>query len=284
MLPVGAAACKASTKIVGEPYHNVIRLRRLVSPSCNDSSFFLKDHETLMCRLSAETMTGEELQSIKNASAPQLSDAGKQLLRCCIQSRASVFQQECHKNPQAFLDLCDFLKSPGVRKATTVWRDVFQAQPPAAVIARCCFLCKVAVRPPARYRNYSTMAEFRQEVRMMQSWYKPGRRLDRPRQGLLRTKKGTSAFERGRRSVFNYKVTDHYRRLQHQLYMEGLAQWRRCALNLHKAQIGVQSGTLPCERQWAFFLSLFPPQGRNITEMLGQIEIFTDITSMTHRT
>ena len=254
MLPVGAAACKASTKIVGEPYHNVIRLRRLVSPSCNDSSFFLKDHETLMCRLSAETMTGEELQSIKNASAPQLSDAGKQLLRCCIQSRASVFQQECHKNPQA------------------------------AVIARCCFLCKVAVPPPARYRNYSTMAEFRQEVRMMQSWYKPGRRLDRPRQGLLRTKKGTSAFERGRRSVFNYKVTDHYRRLQHQLYMEGLAQWRRCALNLHKAQIGVQSGTLPCERQWAFFLSLFPPKGRNITEMLGQIEIFTDITSMTHRT
>ena len=236
-----------------------------------------------MCRLSAEPMTGEELQSIKDALAPELSDAGKHLLRCCIQNRASVFEQERSKNPQAFLDLCTFLKSPGVRKATAAWRDVFQAQPPAAVIARCCSLCKVAVPPPARYRNYSTMAEFRQEVKIMQSWYKPGRRLDRPRLGLLRTKKGTSAFERGRRSVFNYKVTDHYRRLQHQLYMEGLAQWRRCALNLHKAQIGVQSGTLSCERQWAFFLSLFPPQGRNITEMLGHIETFSDIISEIHR-
>jgi len=256
----------AATTIVGEPYHNVIRLRALVSPQCNDAVTFLRDHQTLLCRLSAEPAPLQDLSEEQSAEPPELSQAAQDLLKVCVENNAKTFHQQWQQHPQAARELQAFLSSPGVRKATQIWKQVFDAQPPMPVIARCCAKCHAAKPPCVKYTNYVTMADFKAEINKMEKWYTPGRRVDRWRQGLLRTTPSASAFERGRRSVFTAKVRDHYRRLRHQLYMEGLSKWRSCALQLHKAQLSVQSGTIPVERLWSYFVSLWPQQSRNVTE------------------
>lgn len=70
----------------------------------------------------------------------------------------------------------------------------------------------------------------------------------------------------GGRPVWTSKLKSHYRRLMHQRRVEGLMRWRRCALALYQGGLPVQSGTIPCERQWSYFISLFSPKQR----MLGE--------------
>lgn len=246
----------------------------MVSPRCNDAATFLRDHQTLLCRLSAGPAPLQDLSEEQSAEPPELSQEAQGLLKVCVKNNAKTFHQHWQQHPQAARELQAFLSSPGVRKATQIWKKVFDAQPPMPVIARCCAKCHAAKPPCVKYTNYVTMADFKAEINKMEKWYLPGRRVDRWRQGLLRTTPSASAFERGRRSVFTAKVRDHYRRLRHQLYMEGLSKWRSCALQLHKAQLSVQSGTIPVERLWSYFVSLWPEQSRNVTETFGCISFF----------
>ena len=119
--------------------------------------------------------------------------------------------------------------------------------------------------------NYKDKKDFVAEIRRMRLWYREGRRLTRRRRGLLRVRAGTNLQVRGRKTIWSAKLEKHYKLLKQKLRLQGLMRWRRCALALHKAGIGVQSGTLPVERLWSHFSSFFPSQQRSITEPMFKL-------------
>ena len=98
----------------------------------------------------------------------------------------------------------------------------------------------------------------------MRRWYSTGRRLQRPRLGILRQPGKAPVV--GRATLWSDKMSTHYRRLLGPIYLRGLMRWRRCALALHRAGIPVHSGTIPVERHWHKNTSFWPPQTRNVAE------------------
>ena len=59
VLPEGDGPTTELTEIAGEPYHDVINARRHASPKANDSYSFVKDHQDMLCRLSAKVRPAE---------------------------------------------------------------------------------------------------------------------------------------------------------------------------------------------------------------------------------
>jgi hypothetical protein len=251
------------TTIAGEPYHDVIKVRTIVSPYANDHGTFVPDHSDMLCRLSAAKPPVDPCPS-QVASLPTLGKAGRALLKKAVQVSPADFLAVWRTKPAGTRALKRFLASPAVRKAKHVWREVFQAQPPRPVLARLARLVGVTLPDTCGYYNYTGKSDFVSEVKRMQKWYHGGRRLTRRRRGLLRVLDNNQV--RGRRSVWSKKLTTHYRRLVKPTRLRGLMHWRRCALALHTAGLAVHSGTIPVERHWCQYASYWPPAVKSITE------------------
>lgn len=196
-------------------------------------------------------------------TVPRLSRAGRALLKKAVQLSSAGFKQIADVSPRGVAALHVFLSSPAVRRAKSVWNAVFGAQPPRGAIARVARLVGATLPDAVGYFNYPSRKGFVAEVKRMRRWYKVGRRLTR-RHRVLRGPAGTEV--RGRKTVWNGKLTTHYRRLLGKVRMRGLWRWRRCALALHRAGVAVHSGTVPVERHWMQYSSYWPPEVRNITE------------------
>ena len=261
-----AMATKEVTVIAGEPFHNVIAANKIVSPRANDAIDFLHDHKDTLCRLNAPPMPEDAARQATESAVPELAPEYHSLLQKAVEHGAPEIYDALLAAPQGARAIRAFLSSPAVRRAVPTWKAIFGAQPPRPVLARLARLCKATLPESCGYYNYSTRADFRTEVTRMKLWYRPGRRLKKRRGGLLRTRPGTSVCVRGRRSIWTEKMTAHYERLLHATYVEGLFKWQRCALALHRAKIPVQSGTLPVERHWSFFMTLLPAQTRAVKE------------------
>ena len=98
----------------------------------------------------------------------------------------------------------------------------------------------------------------------MRRWYQQGRQTSRRHRGINRTYQ-QSPRVRGRKCVWNTKLKGEYRRLVKPLCLRGLFKWRRCALAMLRAGLSVQSGTIPVERHWSQFITLFPPATKRVS-------------------
>ena len=76
----------------------------------------------------------------------------------------------------------------------------------------------------------------------------------------------------------NAKLKGEYRRLLKPLCLRGLFKWRRCALALRRAGLSVQSGTIPVERHWSQFITLFPPATKRVS--LKVFELFAGLAML----
>lgn len=245
--------------------------RRWVSPQANDATDFIYDHTDVICRLNAPPAAAAPASSSNCTVASargQLTSAGAALLRKGVELSVAEFQAALRADPEGSGSLRSFLASEGVRRATRVWDEAFQAQPPRPVIARLARRAGVQLHAAHAWVNYAGRRDFIMEVNRMRRWYRHGRRLTRRRRGILRTREGTSPQVRGRRTVWTSRLQKHYKLLLRPLRLEGLLHWRRCALALHLAGIPVHSGTLPNERLWSQYRSFFPPGQRRIGERL----------------
>ena len=250
------------TRIIGEPVHDIIALRRLVSTSANDCSNFIWDHTDLITRLSARR--AEICQSTRASRCDAvLALIGQQLLRTSVAEPAGVFRTQVAQQPVAAEELRRFLREPHVSKAP-VWKSLFGHQPPRGVVARIARRCGAELHPSMAFRNYPSVRAFRAEVNRMRRWYRSGRMMSRARRGIIRSRLAPTRV-RGIKSVWSKKVAAHYRRLLKPLRVEGLWNSRDISIALHDAGIPVQTGTVAVERMWTYLKDMLPRGARDMS-------------------
>ena len=88
--------------------------------------------------------------------------------------------------------------------------------------------------------------------------------MSRFHRGIQRTRRPQMVV--GKKTVWNHKLQEHYRKLRRPLRVRGLWRWRRIALHLHGAGLAVHSGTILTERQWQQFHSFLPDACKNMGE------------------
>ena len=262
--PLGDAAGSADvgscpTCITGDPRHDVIALRKLVPPTCNDWRDCIADHTDALNRLSAPLPPAPTLGALP--SPPSL--AARRLLRFGVEQPATAFGQEISRRPRAARELRQLLGSAGALRSP-VWQEEFQAIPPRGALERLAKRLGGTLHPDNGFHNFLDQSGFKKEIRRLRKWYKAGRRLTRARRGMIRSD-AAPAQVRGVRSVFNAKVRTHYRRLLQSARLEGLFAWRDAAVAIRAAGVAVQSGTVSVERVWSSLLDMFPDQARNIS-------------------
>ena len=259
------------TMAVGEPFHDVIALRKLCSPTSNDCSDMIYDHQDMIDRLSAKLVeNGADAKPTIN----QISVEAGNLLQSAALLPVADFKAELGKaGGDKVEELKEFLGQPACVHASA-WKEIFNAKPPRGTLARIARRFKCSLHESMQKVNYASPQEFRKEVRRMRTWYRPGRKTTRRRRGIVRNKK-TPLRVRGRRSVWNKKIAAHYRRLLRPLRQEGLWKWRMVALALHAARMPVHAGTIPVERLWASMKEMFPDAARLVSlewfEMLSKL-------------
>ena len=274
---VPASAC-CPTTVVGEPVHDVITVRRLASPACNDCTDFLLDHQDMITRLSAPHCTS----SVEDEpSVHALPRASATLLQHAALLSTSEFNAKWERAPaHTQQTLKTFLQRRTVL-ASSLWKRLFRAIPPRGTLARIARRVCAKLHPSNGLCNYAALKDFRTEGRRIRRWYRHGRKSTRRRYGIRRTTKPSPRI-RGLRSVWNNKLRRHYKILfglnksgDASLRLQGLWRWRTVALGLHRAGIPVQSGTIPVERLWASLSSMFPDGSRCIT-----LEWFTLLSNL----
>ena len=256
--PIAKAA--VVTTITGDPAHDLFAFRRLVSPSANDAKDLKHDHKDIMSRLSAE-MPSSTCDFKKKPS--KLHQRAHGLLRSAVEDPVKDFQEKMNADEIARDALVAFIQQPNVSKAG-VWKKLFHACPPRGTFARIAGRLGVEVHETMAFRNFRTVAALKREIRRVPKWYKTGKRTSRFRRGLQRHNHADNQVC-GILRAWTKKATLHYTRLLKPLRLEGLWQWRKVALDIRAAGIPVQSGTIPCERCWAFLKDMFPAAGKRIT-------------------
>ena len=266
VLPPGASVVNHMLHVTGEPEHDVITARRLVSPSANDCKDFVVDHADLIHRLSARLYTGTDADRARPGihESLELSGEAVQLLKEGIAFSSAAFSASCGRGPAA-CSLKAFLKHPGARWSP-VWLREFGAVPPRGVLARLARRAGCELSEVHRVWNYQTEGDFVEEVRRTADWYKKPRKQRRWHLGIDRTESGTSQYVRGLPVVWNAKIAGHYRKLLSRIRLDGLMSWRYIALATHLAGLPTQSGTVPVERMWAGTQAFLPESARQISE------------------
>ena len=257
-----AAADTCPTRITGDPRHDVIALRRLVPPACNDWRDFIADHTDVLNRLSAP-IREPRARGTDGSPPPALAPDAVALLQTGVEQSADAFRARADADPVARSQVRALLQHPAVLRAG-VWQQAFHALPPRGTLERLASRLRCSLHPAHGFFNDADMAAFKQEVRRIWSWYKPGRRSTRARRGILRTAEASSQVC-GLRSVCNGKVKLHYARLLKPKRLEGLFAWREIAVALRGVGIPVQSGTVSVERLWSSLMDMFPAGARTVT-------------------
>ena len=249
------------TMAVGEPFHDVIAVRPLCSPTSNDCSDMIYDHQDMIDRLSAKLL--EEGTDAKPTMHQISMEAGK-LLQCAALLPVADFKTELGKaRGDEVQELKEFLGQPACVHASA-WKQIFNAKPPRGTLARIARRFKFSLHETMQKVNYASPQAFRKEVLRMRTWYRPGRKGTRRRRGIVRNKNAPLRV-RGRRTVWNKKIAAHYKRLLHPLRQEGLWKWRMVALALHAAGMPVHAGTIPVERLWASMKDMLPNAARLVS-------------------
>ena len=244
--------------------HCIINLRRLVSPQCNDACTFISDYTDIINRLSKE----DAPPTFPACSEPRpvLDTAAIALLKKAVQCSALEFAA-ARDDPVGTASvqlLRAFIGHPDVCNST-VWKRTFGSIPPRGALARIAYRLNVQLHPANNAYGWSSKRAFRQEVKRLRKWYKPGRRQSRRRFGIMRVVGAVGTQVRGRQTVVTTKVQKHLRNLVSKLQLEGLWHWRRMAQALRQAGIPVHSGTVPVERLWNSLKAFFPEAARQMS-------------------
>jgi len=248
----------------GEPYHDVIAFRKLVSSLDTDYNDILKDHEYPILRLSAaRAPTRPEAQVVPRPESEPLTEVARRLLRRSVEDDTPTLQAALQESPSAAEEVREWFKQPGVLRDRS-WRELFRARPPLATALRLARRVGTKLRNDDGMHAYRSRKEFRTEIKRMRKWYKRSRKLTRRKRGIVRDAAAPLRVF-GRRSAWNEKVEAHYRRLLKPLRFAGLWEWRRVALALHRAGIKVHSGTIPVERMWSVLEEMMPPMARTVS-------------------
>ena len=268
LLPRGRI--KKCCLITGEPFHDILNLRKLVSPRCNDARDFVYDYSEILNRLS---MAISVLGPDETGPPPELNDDGRALLVQAVEESAQHFGTIKEAAAGASRALKVFLEHALVRKSR-VWTDLFGTRPPRGSLARIARRAGAELHQSNQAHGWRSKKQFRVEVRRLKAWYQPGKKKSRVRLGMLR---GSPACDRvrGRRTVWTAKVDAHCTRLLSKQRFAGLWRWRTVARALHSAGIPVHSGTVPVERLWSQYKTAFPVAARRMTrpwfELLAMI-------------
>jgi hypothetical protein len=139
-------------RIAGEPFHDVIALRKLVSPSCNDCCDFVHDYSDMIWRLSAKPPPSAALLAAGSSDSSgeldvPMSEAAEGLLRACVQQPAVRAKELIAQRP-AEAEVVSLLSSSGVLRSS-VWKKVFDARPPRGTIARLARRCGASLHSNA---------------------------------------------------------------------------------------------------------------------------------------
>ena len=181
--PLGDAAGSADvgacpTEITGDPRHDVIALRKLVPPTCNDWRDFIADHTDALNRLSAPLPPAPTL----GALPPPPAQEARRLVHFGVEQPADAFRREISLRPQAARELRELLGSAGALQSP-VWNDEFQALPPRGALERLATRLGAALHRDNGFHNFVDQSAFKKEIRRLKKWYKPGRRLTRAQRG-----------------------------------------------------------------------------------------------------
>ena len=250
----------------GEPMHDIINMRKLVSPWANDATDFKFDYIDHINRLSLEDPPPVDAAG----DPPPLSVGGAALLVRAVQESSQDFSAALDASDVGIVEeLKEFLRHPEVR-TSRVWPQHFGACPPRGTMARLARRVGVELHIQNRAYGWRSKHEFRQEVRLLRRWYRPGRKRTRRRLGMLRGE-NSGGSTRGRASVWTAKLAAHARRLTSKKRLRGLWKWRVIARAIREAGITMQSGTVPVERLWAQFKQAFPAEARTMRLPLWQL-------------
>eukprot|EP00435_Cladocopium_sp_Y103_P075461 s20_g58.t1 len=250
-------------RVTGEPMHDLFALRRLTSPAANDCRNFLKDHEDMILRLSAPPAPTDN-QGKQGDGFDSLTHSSQDLLKACVTEATETVAAKLANAPGQAQELREFLSSENVQKHS-VWHLLFHSAPPRGVLVRLAKRLQTPLHNMYGFFNFTSKADFLEEVERMESWYKKPKRGTRRRRGILRSEKGPDEIK-GRATVWTAKVAAHYSRLRAPVRMQGLLRWRDAALCLHSAGIQTHSGTIPVERLWANICNFFAKEATNISE------------------
>jgi len=259
------AGASGLCSVTGEPQHDIISIRRLISPSMNDRKDLLFDHIDLIQRLSSAEAAD---QPTPPETPPELppGSGGSGLLRMAVTLPGDAFTSQVRKRPRASADVRAFLRHPSVRASPT-WGRLFRASPPRGTIARIARrLGKVELPPSCQARRWESRQQFIDEVGRIKSWYENCKRVSRRRMGIHR-RRGLLPRVYGKNCALTPRVLAHYRRLLAPTRLEGLWRWREVAEALHAGGIQMQTGTAAVERLWSGLQAMFQP---TITRMTPQ--------------
>ncbi len=264
--------------ITGEPFHKVISLRKLISPSSPDARDVILDYTDCINRLSAELPIVEDFGGADGQeawTAQELSDI-EAALKVAVQELAENFQKYIKSNPGKATVLRKFMKHPMVR-SSLVWKRVFGNTPPRGTLARIARRLGCSLDERLGFVNYASVQDFKRECGRVMRWYSKCRKLVRRKCGLNRDPQKAKVLKT-RRVAVTVEVKDHFRRANLHLSVAGLWRWRTAALAMHRAGIPMQSGTVSVERLWSGTEYMFPDAGRCIRE--EWFEFLADVSYM----
>jgi hypothetical protein len=146
--------------ITGEPMHDIIALRKLVSPWKHDGRDFLFDHISLINRLSARPAPSSLTSVLKPWPPPSLSHTGLALLRVAIQEPAAAFAERTARPwaPDA-AELAAFVQHARVFQST-VWRAEFRSKPPHGTVERIARRLGVELHQTCKPWQWPSLAAF----------------------------------------------------------------------------------------------------------------------------
>jgi len=257
---VARSRAKLPMKVTGEPEHNVYKLRSLVSVWANDARDLLFDWADMVHGLSKEDPEEADVEPGVGPEVLVLGASALELLRVGVHGTAASFRAQAAADEDSASQLLGLLEHRNVLESP-VWQQHFGAVPPHGTIAR---LVRRLGKPCSGARGYRNKEELVQEAGRIRNWYKPGRKLQRPRRGIKR-KLVEADYVTGRKTAWTCKVAAHYSHFLKPVHLDGLWQWRLIARALIRANIRVHSGTVPVERLWSVFRQYFPAASRTMS-------------------
>ena len=264
--------------VTGEPFHDVISLRRAVATTdCKDLIF---DHMDMIARLSAPLSPCTSVEGLVVSKGEdvllELTPAAERLLKTAVGMLASDFEARLKSDRPAAALLESLLQHSRVGCAP-VWKTLFGALPPRGTLSRIARRCVATLAFGYGMYNYPRRKHFKDEILLIKDWYRHSKKQRRRRSGIIRSSTQLEYVDIVQ-TAMTKKVLDHYRRLNLWLKVCGLWRWRRVALSLREAGIAMQTGTVSVERYWASALSQFPSSSRSLSE--ESFELYANLSYM----
>ena len=249
------------TIVTGDPLHDCLGLRRVVSSTSPDAARLVRDHQDIMKRLSQLPLKRKKTQYPKPGELK--TDAGQNLLKIAVAQSSADLEAAMLNDQTAKKEVEKFLEQPFARRSRT-WRLLFRARPPRGTLAALAKKFGATLHETEQNHGFRTKKAFKKEVRVLISWFKPGRKTSRRKRGIIRDAKKPHRVK-GKRTAYTRTVARHLRRLLRPLKLEGLWAWHTIAMEIGKAKLPLQTGTVAVERLWASLKDMMPNAARHMS-------------------